>query len=236
MSEPNIHGRTMARLPRLNLADIPQHVVQRGNNRQPCFVTKQDRAVYLNKLKEYSRDYSVAIHSFVLMTNHVHLLATPEYGDGVSMMMQALGRYYVRYFNKTHKRSGTLWEGRFKSSIVDSENYFLTVSRYIELNPVRARMVVHPQDYAWTSYHHNALEKPIDLIEPHPVYLQLGHTTRERAKQYRSLFDELILESTISEIRCALNRSWILGSGAFISKIESDTGIPIILNRWGGVR
>lgn len=137
----------MARLPRLNLPDIPQHIVQRGNNRQSCFMTRKDRVVYLKKLKDYAKQFSVDIHAFMLMTNHVNILATPGTGDGVSHMMQALGRYYVRYFNKSHKRSGTLWEGRFKSSLVDTENYFLVVSRYIELNPVRAKMVEHPSDY-----------------------------------------------------------------------------------------
>ncbi len=124
----------MARLPRLNLPGIPQHVVQRGNNRQVCFFAEQDYTVYLSKLKEYSQKYKVAVHSYILMTNHVHLLLTPEEGDGVSRLIQSLGRYYVRYVNQTYGRSGTLWEGRYKSTLVDSDNYFLTVSRYIELN------------------------------------------------------------------------------------------------------
>ena len=120
----------MARLPRLSLPGIPQHVIQRGNNRQACFFVKEDYLVYLDKLKEYSRKCEVAIHAFVLMTNHVHLLLTPEDTDGVSRLIQSLGRCYVRYVNLRHERSGTLWEGRFKSCLVDSENYFLTVSRY----------------------------------------------------------------------------------------------------------
>jgi len=126
----------MARLPRLNLPGIPQHIIQRGNNKQVCFFTGQDYIVYLSKLNEYSQKYDVAVHSYILMTNHVHLLLTPEESDGVSRLIQSLGRYYVRYVNQTHGRTGTLWEGRYKSTLVDSENYFLTVSRYIELNPV----------------------------------------------------------------------------------------------------
>ena len=149
----------MARLPRLNLPGIPQHVIQRGNNRHVCFYTEQDYTVYLSKLKEYSEKYQVAVHSYVLMTNHVHLLMTPEEGNGVSKLIQSLGRYYVRYVNKTHGRTGTLWEGRYKSTLVDSENYFLTVSRYIELNPVRADMVGHPGEYPWSSYQKNAMGK-----------------------------------------------------------------------------
>jgi putative transposase len=128
----------MARLPRLNLPGIPQHIVQRGNNRQVSFFTEQDYAVYLDKLKDYAKQYKVDVHAFVLMTNHVHLLVTPETEKGVSQLMQSLGRYYVMYINKTYQRTGTLWEGRYKSTLVDSANYFLLVSRYIELNPVRA--------------------------------------------------------------------------------------------------
>ena len=134
----------MPRLPRLNLAGVPQHVVQRGNNRQVCFFVEQDYVVYLDKLKYYAKQYQVDVHAFVLMTNHVHLLMTPNTDKGVSQLMQSLGRYYVRYINQTYNRTGTLWEGRYKSTLVDSEVYLLLVSRYIELNPVRANMVEHP--------------------------------------------------------------------------------------------
>ncbi|GAW97700.1 transposase [Colwellia marinimaniae] len=142
----------MPRLPRLNLANIPQHVIQRGNNRNACFLLDRDRQYYLNKLQEYSQKFNVKIHAYVLMNNHVHLLLSPEEKFSVSLLMQSLGRSYVRYFNKSYKRSGTLWEGRFKSSLIDSENYFLIVSRYIELNPVRANMVEKPESYDWSSY------------------------------------------------------------------------------------
>lgn len=143
----------MARLPRLNLPNIPQHVVQRGNNRQVCFFSEQDYTLYLDKLKDYAKKCHVNEHAFVLMTNHVHLLMTPETEKGVSQLMQSLGRYYVMYINKTYQRTGTLWEGRYKSksTVVDSEKYFLLVSRYIELNPVRANMVEHPAEYPWSS-------------------------------------------------------------------------------------
>ena len=226
----------MARLLRLNLPDIPQHVVQRGNNRQPCFFSDQDYAVYLAKLREYSEQFKVSIHAYVLMTNHVHLLATPETEKGVSQMMQALGRYYVRYFNKRHKRSGTLWEGRFKSSLVDSECYFLVVSRYIELNPVRAQMVTHPSHYTWTSFHFNGEMKPIKLIKPHGLYLALGTTPRLRAQNYISLFDSEIPDSKIEEIRCAINSTRVLGNEVFKRQIEQKTGLTLIPKPWGGER
>ena len=214
----------MARLPRLSLPGIPQHIIQRGNNRQACFFTEEDYPVYLDKLKEYSRKYGVAVHAYVLMTNHVHLLLTPEEADGVSRLIQSLGRYYVRYVNQRHGRSGTLWEGRFKSCLVDSENYFLTVSRYIELNPVRAGMVAEPGEYPWSSYRRNALGKPIELITPHACYLSLGKTEARRRNAYRALFAEAIAEHELKEIRDAVNKSWVLGGEGFRKRIERRTG------------
>jgi len=213
----------MARLPRLNLPGIPQHVIQRGNNRHVCFYTEQDYTVYLSKLKEYSEKYHVAVHSYVLMTNHVHLLMTPEEGDGVSKLIQSLGRYYVRYVNKTHGRTGTLWEGRYKSTLVDSENYFLTVSRYIELNPVRADMVGHPGEYPWSSYQKNAMGKLIKLITPHFCYQSLGKNDEERQTAYKALFQQMIPDDTLKEIREATNKAWVLGEGRFIKQIEKQT-------------
>jgi len=226
----------MPRFTRLNLPNIPQHIIQRGNNRQPCFHVNQDFAVYLDKLREYSLEFKVAIHSYVLMTNHVHLLATPEIADGVSKMMQALGRYYVRYFNKHHRRSGTLWEGRFKTSLVDSDAYFMTVSRYIELNPVRAKMVSHPSEYAWSSYQFNGLQKPIKLITPHDIYLGIGPTPETRAKQYETLFESDIPEFKLQEIRTAANRSRVLGNELFMRQIEQQTGLTLLPKSWSGNR
>jgi len=214
----------MARLPRLSMAGVPQHVVQRGNNKQACFFSDDDYAVYLDKLKEYSRKHAVDVHSFILMTNHVHLLMTPEEPDGISRLMQSLGRYYVRYVNTTYGRTGTLWEGRFKSTLIDSERYFLTVSRYIELNPVRARMVTHPEAYPWSSYHRNALGKKIELITPHALYRALGRTEDARLAAYSALFDNPISDKALEEIRHATNKAWVLGEDRFIKQIEAQTG------------
>ncbi len=214
----------MARLPRLNLPGIPQHVIQRGNNKQVCFFTKQDYLVYLSKLKEYSKKHAVAVHSYVLMTNHVHLLLTPEDGNGVSLLLQSLGRYYVRYINQTHARTGTLWEGRYKSTLVDSENYFLTLSRYIELNPVRANMVGHPVEYPWSSYQKNAMGKPIQLVTPHPCYQSLGTSDTQRQRAYKTLCDQLISNTALKEIRDATNKAWVLGDKQFKKQIEKQTG------------
>ena len=214
----------MARLPRLNIPGIPQHVIQRGNNKQASFFSDKDYAVYLDKLKLYSEKYSVAVHSYVLMTNHVHLLMTPETEKGVSQLMQSLGRSYVRYINQTYDRSGTLWEGRYKSTLVDSDNYFLTVSRYMELNPVRAGMVAHPAEYTWSSYQYNALGKPVELITRHFLYQGLAKTDKTRQKRYTALFDKIIPDYTLEEIRNSINRAWVLGDGRFKRQIEKQTG------------
>ena len=214
----------MARLPRLNLPNIPQHIVQRGNNRQVTFVETDDYVVYLEKLKHYAREYEVNIHAYVLMTNHVHLLVTPTTENGVSKLMQSLGRYYVRYFNQIYKRTGTLWEGRYKSTLVDSDNYFLLVSRYIELNPVRASMVLHPAEYTWSSYQHNAVDKKIGLITEHELYQSLGCDEAMRQARYRALFDVEIPEKTLEEIKSATDKMWVLGNEKFKQQIEELSG------------
>ncbi|TQF66841.1 transposase [Pseudoalteromonas luteoviolacea] len=214
----------MARLPRLNLPNIPQHVVQRGNNRQITFIESTDYAVYLDKLKQYSREYGVKVHAYVLMTNHVHLLLTPTSTCGVSKLMQSLGRYYVRYFNDTYQRTGTLWEGRYKSTLVDTERYFLLVSRYIELNPVRANMVSHPAEYTWSSYQHNGLGKQVELITEHELYKALGLTPQNRQRGYRALFETAIPTKIITEIQSATNKMWVLGSDKFKLQVEAMAG------------
>ena len=210
----------MARLPRIGPLGIPQHIIQRGNNRQVCFASEQDLAVYARFLDDYARQYSVAIHAWVLMTNHVHILATPYENEAVSKMMQAVGRRYVRYFNREYKRSGTLWEGRFKSSLVQSETYFLQCQRYIELNPVRAGMVSDPAEYIWSSYQSNGLGKKIKLLTPHDEYKQLGKTDAQRQKAYRSLFRVHVGERLIEDIRSAVNKGLALGDERFKEEIE----------------
>jgi putative transposase len=211
----------MARLPRLSIAGCPQHIIQRGNNRQACFFTEQDYTVYLDKLKDSATKHNVSIHAFVLMTNHVHLLMTAPSNDGISQVMQNLGRYYVRYVNQTYQRTGTLWEGRFKSTLVDTESYLLTLYRYIELNPVRARMVEHPAAYPWSSYQGNAGDRNITLLTPHPVYLALGNTKVERKSAYQSLFLSHLSDKTIQAIRDATNKAWALGDESFIEQVAN---------------
>ena len=201
----------MARLPRLCLPGVPQHIIQRGINRQACFVSDKDFAAYAHWLDKSARKYQVAVHAWVFMTNHVHILVTSQTEQGVSRMMQAIGRHYVRYFNHTYGRTGTLWEGRFKSCLVDAEDYLLACHRYIELNPVRAGMVAVPEDYTWSSYRANGFGQQMKLWTPHRVYLELGSTIRERAAAYRELFAGHIDERLVSQIRKATNRGLILG-------------------------
>ena len=214
----------MARLARVCPVGIPQHIIQRGNNRQVCFACEQDFAAYVSWLKDYAKKYQVDIHAWVLMTNHVHLLCTPRVDNAVSLMMQALGRHYVRYFNSSYQRTGTLWEGRFKSCLVQEENHLLQLYRYIELNPVRAGMVRQPSDYAWSSYAINALGKGSELCTPHSLFLALGVELKERQTNYRALFDCPIEGALLEAIRGATNKGLVLGNEGFEEEVESLTG------------
>ena len=178
----------MARRARLLFAGVPQHIIQRGNNRQATFFAKVDYRSYLDWLLEAVKKYDCQIYAYVLMTNHVHLLASAQRPYDLSRMMQHLGRRFVRYVNHVYRRSGTLWEGRFKASLVDTETYFLRCCRYIECNPLRAQMVVHPGDYPWSSYRNHAFGVSDKLLSPHEQYERLGSTAEERHRTYRELF------------------------------------------------
>ena len=213
----------MARLPRICSAEMLQHIIQRGNNRQICFGGDEDFSAYAHWLEDCSRKSRVAIHAWVFMTNHAHLLVTPETDVGVSRMMQTLGRHYVRYFNHTYQRTGTLWEGRFKSCVVDAEDYLLVCQRYIELNPVRAGMETDPGDYPWSSYRANGLGQPAKLWTPHRVYQELGNTLADRAAAYRALFTEQLDSTIINQIRQATNQGMALGNDRFKQEVERLT-------------
>jgi putative transposase len=210
----------------LALPGVPLHVIQRGNNRNACFVADGDRRLYLQCLAEAARKHACAIHAYVLMPNHVHLLVTPREADGVSMMMQEVGRRYVRLFNDMYKRTGTLWEGRFKAAMIDSERYFLTCQRYVELNPVRAAIVPNAADYGWSSHRHAAFGVRNPLVAPHEIFLTLGRDDAERRAAYIALFAEPIPAGEIERIRAATNKGWPLGSDSFVRKIESALGRP----------
>ncbi len=210
----------MARKPRFNLPGVPQHVIQRGNNREPCFFAEDDYRRYLGDLQEALAKNDCRLHAYVLMTNHVHLLVTPMTAHGVSHLMQDVGRKYVRYVNHAYRRSGTLWEGRYKSSLLDSEAYLLTCMRYIELNPVRANMVEHPGEYRWSSFSCNAHGNDNTLVTPHPVYRSLGADAATRQYAYRELFRAHMDHTTVHAIREALNQELVLGREDFKDRIE----------------
>jgi len=211
----------MARLPRFVIPGQAQHVIQRGNNRDVIFVADEDYQYYLKKLGDACKKYECELHAYVLMTNHVHLLITPNTAHGISKVMQTIGRYYVQYFNYQYQRTGTLWEGRYKATLIDSEDYLLRCSRYIELNPVRAGMVKVPVDYPWSSYHFNALGRENKLITPHAIYHALGVSNEKRRLNYHALFKEHIPENEVEEIREATNKAWVLGGDRFKAEIDS---------------
>ena len=164
----------MARLPRLTLAGQPHHVIQRGNNRQAVFLDRADREMFLGLLGENAARFGIALHAYVLMDNHFHLLATPSTADGLPQWMQAVGRRYVRYFNDRHGRSGTLWEGRYKSTLIQTERYLLACMAYMDLNPVRAGMVAEAREHPWSSHGHYAGLVHDRLLTPHPLYWTLS--------------------------------------------------------------
>jgi putative transposase len=191
----------MSRRPRPDLAGIPQHVVQRGNDRKACFFQDDDYRRYLSLLGEAARRHACALHAYVLMTNHAHFLVTPVEVGGVSRMMQPLGRNYVSTVNARYRRTGTLWEGRYKSCLVDSETYLLACHRYIELNPVRAGMIDSPSVYHWSSHAANAIGAADPLLTPHPSYLALGAEPAARQSAYRQLFNDEQETGRMAEIR-----------------------------------
>jgi putative transposase len=217
----------MPRSPRIDLAGLAHHVRARGNNHARCFFRDQDCRIYLRHLSETACENGCDIHAFVLMTNHVHLLATGRRQGAISRMMQCLGRRYVRYVNDTHGRSGTLYEGRFKSGPVETERYFLTCMRYIELNPVRAGMVAAPQDYCWSSFAQNALGEPHEWLAPHPEYLRLGKDAAERTRAYRELFAQPFDPLDLAAIREHTRKGRALGGDTFRQGLEATLGRAI---------
>jgi putative transposase len=210
----------MSRLGRYYLPDQPLHVIQRGNNREPVFFDPEDYRLYLGWLGEAASRHGVAIHGYVLMTNHVHLLATPGDALSVSRMMQSLGRLYVRRVNREYRRSGTLWEGRYRAAPVEAEAHLLACLRYIELNPVRARMVRKPGRYPWSSYRAHAEAAADPLLTDHALYRALGATPAARAKAYGGLVAEGLDPDFIDELRAATNGGWALGGAKWRAKVE----------------
>ena len=224
----------MARKPRLNLAGVPQHVVQRGYNRGPCFYRDEDYQRYLGDLRDAADRNRCRVHAYVLMTNHVHLLVTPMEKYGVSHLMQDVGSRYVRYVNSNCRRTGTLWEGRYKSSLIDSKAYLLTCMRYIELNPVRAGMTSRPREYRWSSYLANAYGRTDPLLSAHPVFEGLGTSPAQRQQAYRNSFRQILDNDLLNAIRTAVNRGLILGRNSFQERIKKMTALQSRPDSAGG--
>jgi putative transposase len=223
----------MARLARLTVPGYPHHIIQRGNNRQSTFMDASDYARMLEYLGEGAQAYGVAIHAYVLMGNHFHLLATPAEATSLPAMMQALGRRYVRMFNSRHGRSGTLWEGRYRSTIVDSERYLMACMAYIELNPVRAGLAAAPGEYAWSSYGHQTGVRQDPLITAHPLYWTLGNTPFSREAAYRSIVEAGLAPSEIDRFTHATLTGWPLGDSKFATALEQLSGRRAIRKKPG---
>jgi putative transposase len=213
----------MARLPRLTLPGYPHHIIQRGNNRQPIFASSADYQVLLNLLDENARKFEVAIHAYVLMTNHFHLLATPQTADGLPQMMQAVGRRYVRYFNDRQKRSGTLWEGRYRSTLIQTDRYLLACMAYIDLNPVRAGLVEQARDDPWSSHTHFIGQHLDKLVTPHPLYWELGNTPFAREATYADWVQAGISSVQQQALTDAALSGWALGEPDFVADLQKRT-------------
>ena len=217
----------MARLPRIDVPGVPQHLIVRGNNRSTLFRDDADRCIFLQFLEEALDTCACELHAYVLMTNHVHLLATGHLPGELSDMMQRVGRKFARLMNIRWSRTGTLFEGRFHSSLVDSEAYLLTCMRYIELNPVRAGIVHFPQEYGWSSYRGNARGDPGSMVTPHELYVRLGSTPAERGAAYRSLVESGVSDEDLVRIRTSATKCRALGSPAFCDEIAARLGRPV---------
>lgn len=216
----------MPRRARSYIPGLPYHIVQRGNNREACFVEPENYQFYLELWQQLSKRYGVSVHAYCLMTNHIHILATPETKSALSDTMKVVGSRYAQYINKKYKRTGTLWEGRHRSSLVQTEKYLLTCCRYIELNPVRAGMVRRPEEYRWSSYGVNAWGDT-GWLKPHEEYLRLGNRTEERLYAYRDLFKVQISEEDLHRVRTAAHYCQPVGDDRFREQIEVKYGIKL---------
>ena len=214
----------MARLPRLSVPGYPHHVIQRGNTRQTIFVSDADRHFMLEVLEEHAREYGVLVHAYVLMDDHFHLLLTPQTGQGLSRLMQAVGRRYVRYFNDRHVRSGTLWEGRYRSTLIEAQRHLLACMAYIDLNPVRAGRVTQARDYTWSSHGHYAGLRSDRLLTPHPLYWELGNTPFAREAAYARVVQEGISAQEQQALTDSALKGWALGDPDFVAALQKHTG------------
>lgn len=217
----------MPRKPRFYVPGAPVHAVQRGHNRSAVFFADLDYLEYLRCLKQAADSCGCAVHAYVLMTNHVHLLLSPERSESVGRLFQSLGRHYVRYVNETYRRHGGLWEGRYRGNVIDSQAYLLLCMRYIERNPVRAGMVDHPASYRWSSYTANALGVSNAILTAHAEYVALGRLPDDRQSAYRGLFEVDTASDEQARFRCALQTGTPLGNAQFKGQIEAALRVKV---------
>ena len=213
----------MARLPRYFVKNVPLHIILRGNNRDPIFANDEDCQFFKEALQDAAKKHELSIHAYVFMTNHIHLLASPTTEDSVPKTLQSLGRRYVQYFNFRYERTGTLWEGRYRATIVEAESYLFECMRYIELNPVRAGMVSHPSEYPWSSYQANGEGKNDPLVKPHRLFKSLGLDGAQRQEAYCALVKAPMDAVVVDLIRHSTNKGWAMGGGRFMGKVEALT-------------
>lgn len=226
----------MARQPRLTVPGYPHHIILRGNNRQAIVLDDADRRRLLDGLGEQAALAQVAVNAYVLMSNHLHLLLTPETAEGIPRLMQALGRNYVQAFNRRHARTGTLWEGRYRSTLIEAERYLLACMAYIDLNPVRAGMVAAAADYPWSSHGHMIGLRIDPLITPHPLYWALGNTPFARERAYADLVEGAPGSPRQAELARGLRTAWALGGDAFVADLARRTQRRVSRTRPGRPR
>ena len=213
----------MARLPRLTLAGYPHHIILRGNNRQAIFMDMADFQRMLALLQTHAIEQGVQVHAYVLMSNHLHLLLTPLQNESLPKMMQAVGRTYVLYFNKRHGRSGTLWEGRYRSALIQTERYFLACMAYIDLNPVRAGMVAQAADYPWSSHGHYIGRQNEAWLTPHPMYWEMGNTPFAREAAYAAMIQAGVNQEQQQALTSSALSGWALGEKSFVQGLQKQT-------------
>ena len=223
----------MARLSRLTLAGYPHHIIQRGNNRQPIFLSAADYQMMLALLDENAKKFGVTLHAYVLMSNHFHLLATPATAEGLPQMMQAVGRRYVRYFNDSQGRSGTLWEGRYRSTLIDADAYLLACMAYFDLNPVRDGSVSQARDYPWSSHGHYVGLRADRLLTPHPLLWALGNTPFAREAAYAARVEAGITPEQQHALTESALSGWALGGEKFVADLQKRTDRRVQKNQPG---
>jgi putative transposase len=223
----------MARLPRLSLPGCPHHVIQRGNNRQAIFSSPADYQFLLDLLEEQAKKNGVAIHAYVLMDNHFHLLVTPEAVDSLPRMMQAVGRRYVRYFNDSQGRSGTLWEGRYRSTLIQTETYLLACMAYMDLNPVRAGLAPEARDYPWSSYGHYVGLRSDKLVTPHPLFWALGNTPFAREAMYADIVHAGVPAGQQAALTESTLGGWALGDAGFVADLQKRVERRVVKTQVG---